>query len=464
MLCLGRATVRGRVERPIGGLERQENVAEAEIGPHNAIMVVLSFEGPDQYAQAGGLGVRVAELGEALAAAGFETYVLFVGDPHAAGREVRAGGKLTLYRWSQWISAYYPAGVYAGEEDKLRDWNASLPPFVVDSIAAPAVAAGKIVVVLAEEWHTAESLATISDLLHWNGIRKNALLLWNANNVFSFWRLDWTRLAFVSQLTTVSRYMRHLMWNSGLDPLVIPNGIPGRLLTPDHELDSSGDAASSVREIFPERLLLFKIGRFDPDKRWMMAVEAVARLKERGQPVLLLVRGGIEPHGHEVLTYARQRGLGVHDLTSPPGAPRSVQTCLDVLRNAPPGDVYNLRFFLPEEFVHLLYRAADAVLANSGHEPFGLVGLEVMAAGGLAVTGATGEDYAVGFQNAIVVETQDPGEIVASLLYLRSHPEEAVRMRAAGRSTARLFTWDQVLITLQARLAYLARAQGLLGG
>jgi len=193
-----------------------------------------------------------------------------------------------------------------------------------------------------------------------------------------------------------------------------------------------------------------------------MAVEAAAWLKAMGQPVLLMMRGGIEPHGHEVLGYARHLGLIVHDLTSPPGAPRTVETGLEVLRTAPPADVYNLRFFLPEEFVHVLYRGCDAVLANSGHEPFGLVGLEVMAAGGLAVTGSTGEDYAVGYQNAIVVETSDPREIVAALLYLRTHPDDAARIRAAGQQTARLFTWDQVLITLQACLATVARRQGAL--
>ncbi|GAC1395041.1 MAG: hypothetical protein NVSMB65_13880 [Chloroflexota bacterium] len=433
---------------------------QADIGPHNAVMVLLCFEGPDQYAQAGGLGVRITELADALAQAGYVTHLLFVGDPHLAGHEVRGEGKLHLYRWSQWISGYYPAGVYQGEEDKLRDWNATVPPFVVDSLARPAVAAGKIVVVLAEEWHTAASLMAISDLLHWNGIRRHALLLWNANNTYSFHRLDWPRLSFVAQLTTVSRYMRYYMGTMGLNPLVIPNGIPARLLAAGN---AAGGGSDVLRAIFPDRLLLFKIGRFDPDKRWLMAVEAVARLKEAGQAVVLLARGGIEPHGHEVLNYARSRGLTVHDLTAPPGAPRAAETCLDVLRAAPPGDVYNLRFFLPEDFVTLVYRGVDAVLANSGHEPFGLVGLEVMAAGGLAVTGATGEDYAVGFQNAIVIETDDAGEIVASLLYLHAHPDEAVRLRAGGRRTARLFTWDQVLVTLQARLAYLARAQGLLG-
>jgi hypothetical protein len=39
--------------------------------------------------------------------------------------------------------------------------------------------------------------------------------------------------------------------------------------------------------------------------------------------------------------------------------------------------------------------SADAVFANSGHEPFGLVGLETMAAGGVACTGCSGEDYAI---------------------------------------------------------------------
>jgi hypothetical protein len=42
---------------------------------------LLSFEGPDQYAQAGGLGVRITHLAETLARQGFETHLFFVGDP-----------------------------------------------------------------------------------------------------------------------------------------------------------------------------------------------------------------------------------------------------------------------------------------------------------------------------------------------------------------------------------------------
>jgi glycosyltransferase involved in cell wall biosynthesis len=119
----------------------------------------------------------------------------------------------------------------------------------------------------------------------------------------------------------------------------------------------------------------------------------------------------------------------------------------------------NLAFFLPEDFVRVLYRASNAVLANSGHEPFGLVGLEVMAAGGTAVTGSTGEDYAVHFENAVVLDTEDPAELAGSLIYLRDHPEQVKRLKAGAAATARQFTWNEVLHNLQAKSSYLADRQ-----
>lgn len=78
------------------------------------------------------------------------------------------------------------------------------------------------------------------------------------------------------------------------------------------------------------------------------------------------------------------------------------------------------------------------MLANSRHEPFGLVGLEAMAAGGVAVTGSTGEDYTIPLVNAIVLETVEPEEIEGYVLYLRHHPEESDRIRWAARRTARM--------------------------
>jgi hypothetical protein len=104
------------------------------------------------------------------------------------------------------------------------------------------------------------------------------------------------------------------------------------------------------------------------------------------------------------------------------------------------------------------------VLANSGHEPFGLVGLEAMAAGGIAFTGSTGEDYAIPFVNAFVLETANPMEIVGYVMYLRDYPSEGIRMREAGRRTARYFTWEAAVQNLISKLENQARIQGLLPG
>jgi glycosyltransferase involved in cell wall biosynthesis len=93
----------------------------------------------------------------------------------------------------------------------------------------------------------------------------------------------------------------------------------------------------------------------------------------------------------------------------------------------------------------LLFRSADAVLANSGHEPFGLVGLEAMAAGGVACTGCSGEDYAIAGENALVLESNDPHEFLELFRTLRGEPGRERALRRAGRSTARRYTWPRVI-------------------
>jgi glycosyltransferase involved in cell wall biosynthesis len=432
---------------------------EGAISVENTLFVLLSFEGPDVYSTAGGLGTRVSELSEALATQGYTTHLIFIGDPYKPSTEELFDGRLILKRWSQWVSKYYLNGAYDGEEQKLYDFNESVPYHIYNEIVRPAVAQGKTVVIMGEDWHTAEVMTRTSDLLNWFGVRHKALMLWNLNSLMSLHRINWGRLNYVTTITTVSKYMKHRMWSYGVNPLVIPNGIPKRHLTP---VDTA--AVTRLREIArqgdPRRLFLFKIGRFDPDKRWMMAIEAVARLKYSGYPVTLYVRGGIEPHGADVLRHAYNLGLKIQDVVA---KRPNLEQCLEVMQHisSPNIDIYNMRFFLPEEFVRTTYNAADATLANSGHEPFGLVALEVMAAEGIAVTGSTGEDYAISLENAIVTETEDPDEIVGYLLYLRRHPEEQERIRCAGRSTAEQFLWDQVIENLVSKLEFLARKQDI---
>ena len=105
---------------------------------------------------------------------------------------------------------------------------------------------------------------------------------------------------------------------------------------------------------------------------------------------------------------------------------------------------------MSERALRSLYAAADGVLANSEREPFGLVGLEVMGAGGLAFVGRTGEDYAVPYGNAVVVQTDDPRELMTHLTTLGSRPALADRIRADGQRTAERYVWPRILDGVEA--------------
>jgi hypothetical protein len=93
----------------------------------------------------------------------------------------------------------------------------------------------------------------------------------------------------------------------------------------------------------------------------------------------------------------------------------------------------------------VLFHSVAAVLANSQHEPFGLVGLETMAAGGVACIGYTGEDYAVPGHNALALETNDPQEFLDLFGTLRLNPIMERALRRAGRVTAQHYTWSQIM-------------------
>ncbi len=420
--------------------------------PDRTVFVLLSFEGPDQYSQAGGLGVRVKGLSRSLAHIGYDTHLYFCGDPDLPAEETQEAGKLHYHRWCQWISTQHRGGVYDGEEGKIRDWNVSLPPSLIDNVIAPAVGAGKNVVLLGEEWHTSWSMSLISNSLYLRGLRDRVVMLWNANNTFGFHRIDWASLASATTLTTVSRYMKFKMWDSGQNPIVIPNGIPRASIA-----DADPVAVAELRTAAAADHFCFKIGRFDPDKRWLMAVSAAAYLKRHGSRVRLLMRGGREPHGGEVIDHARHQGLAVLDAN----APADAAGLASVLREHRDADVVNFTSFVSDGLLAVIYSACDAVLANSGHEPFGLVGLEVMAAGGLAVTGSTGEDYAEAYRNALVLETNDPVELVTELSLLKERPKLAASMRRRGRTTAREYIWEKVIQQLLLRVEFAAAQQAV---
>ena len=231
--------------------------------------------------------------------------------------------------------------------------------------------------------------------------------------------------------------MKHLMWEYGVDPLVIPNGLTtDALVAPDRK------AVAALRSRLRNRTVLCKVARWDPDKRWLLAIQTVRVLKDQGWRPLLIARGGMEAHGAEVLAAAATAGLRVVERAGPR---LGIRDLLPALEESDEADMISLRTALDPLSCRVLFRGSAAVLANSGREPFGLVGLETMAAGGVACTGCTGEDYVVPGQNALILETTNPWEFVSLFRELRANPAQERALRRAGRATAKRYVWPHIV-------------------
>ncbi len=434
-------SVQSPVPPPTEAREASRTDALPQLPAHVAI---LAFEGPDRYASIGGLGTRVSALARALGNAGHDVELFFVGDPAMRPVEAWSPG-VRLRRWCGWISAQHPRNAYDGEAEKIFDLEASLPAYLIDNVIAPAAAQGERVLVMAEEWQMATVAIVLDRLLRERGLRSAATILWNANNTYGFDRIDWPALQRAAAVTAVSRYMKFELAQWDVPALVIPNGIDDRLLQgADREL------VADVRSAFAGKPTLFKVGRFDPDKNWLQAIDALAELRAAGIPARLIVRGGRDPYGEIVFGHARYRGLTVERMTYDGTDGRRVIEGL-AAAEAP---VIHVRPFLDERTLFALYAGSDVVLANSGKEPFGLVGLEVMAAGGVVVCGSTGEEYADPFVNSLVCDTGDGSELATYLRTLYADPGLRDELRAHGAQTAAHYTWTRVLASLARKVAY----------
>ncbi len=397
---------------------------------------VLSFEGPDAYCKIGGLATRVNGLTRALADMNHDVHHWFVGDPDSVGNESDDG--LHLHRWCQWISHYHrDGGVYAGEHEKANDFAKSLPPHLLVQVLLKQLLSGEHAVVLAEEWQTVQAVLNLDHLLRRARLRDRVTIIWTANNVFGFERIDWAKLKKAALIATVSRYMKYQLQPCGVDPVVIPNG-----LSPDAYLPPEPQATALLKRRFKDRIVITKMARWDPDKRWLTSVDIAADLKRRGLKPLLIARGGMESHGAEVLQRAHGVGLRIHERHSRDG---DIEGTLDTLRDFDDVDMINLTSHVDADTRRVLFKASNVVLANSEKEPFGLVGLEAMAVGGIACTGCSGEDYAISGRNALVLQSNDPQEFLGLYKHLQSRPKAVMAMRREGRATAKGYAWPQVI-------------------
>ena len=98
----------GEIDLALGGMafafsakREKSTVANRLVQERSSVFLLLSFEGPDPYSRAGGLGSRVSGLASALAEEGYETHLFYVGAPDLPGHELGCDGKLHLHRWCQ---------------------------------------------------------------------------------------------------------------------------------------------------------------------------------------------------------------------------------------------------------------------------------------------------------------------------------------------------------------------------
>ena len=349
---------------------------------------------------------------------------------------------LTLERWGQWISRHHPQDVYDGEDGKWRDFSRTVPPHLLEEVVVPAARQGKRAVLLFEDWQTASAAINTNALAERAGLRHAITPFWNANNTYGFGAIDLSLLERAATITTVSRFMRAEMVRSGVEPEILPNGIAERFAVPVPQAD-----LGAMRSGLAGRPSLVKVARFDPDKRWLWAIDAVAHLRDQGTRPRFMMRGSRSDYSGVIGARIRERGLTAERVVlAADAAPEELAAALKGVD----ADVAVLDFFVSERALRSLYAAADGVLANSEREPFGLVGLEVMGAGGLAFVGRTGEDYAVPYGNAVVVQTDDPRELMTHLTTLGSRPALADRIRADGQRTAERYVWPRILDAMEA--------------
>jgi D-inositol-3-phosphate glycosyltransferase len=185
-----------------------------------------------------------------------------------------------------------------------------------------------------------------------DGQRDEVVLLWNANGTVGFPRIDWPRLRFCITLTTVSRYMKHLMRSYGVVPLVVPDGVTRRLLEP---VDDA--AASAVRRSLGRGPVLLKVARWDPDKRWNLAIEVVAKLKTEAFPYGLLRAAEWRRTGKRCSITPRKLGLEVQNVTIDARHAEDLSSAFARSRSA---DILNITTPISADTLRVLYRAADA--------------------------------------------------------------------------------------------------------
>lgn len=209
---------------------------------------------------------------------------------------------------------------------------------------------------------------------------------------------------------------------------LVPSGV-------DHAFFSPGDRAGARTALgLDDRPTLLFVGRIQPLKGLTVAVEALARLRDRS--TRLVVVGG--PSGAE--------------------GPAELARVMGLIAELGLGDRVTFIEPQPHHMLSTWYRAADVVVVPSRSESFGLVALEAAACGVPVVASAVGglrtlvDDGVTG----LLVEDRDPAAWARAIDRLLDKPEKAAWMGAAAAADARRYSWSTTAGRLRRLYADLA--------
>lgn len=199
----------------------------------------------------------------------------------------------------------------------------------------------------------------------------------------------------------------------------LPNGVDtGRFAQGD------GGRFRRAHGLPADAWVVLGVGRIDPQKNQMLAVELLQALRATEPRAHLVLVGHVtnEPYAERLRAALREDGLAAA-VTLIPGLDAHGQDLVDA------------------------YHAADVFLLPSVHEPFGIVILEAWAAGRPVVASRVGgvpsfvEDGSTG----LLCPSGDAAAFLAALTRLRRDPGLAAALAAAGQRTVReRYSWEVI--------------------
>ena len=168
------------------------------------------------------------------------------------------------------------------------------------------------------------------------------------------------------------------------------------------------------RRGLPERYFLY-VGNLEPRKNLLRLVQAYARLRPSGVPLIL---AGARGWGYAEL-FQEVEALGLADRVLFPG-------------------------FIPREELPLWYNGAEAFFYPSLYEGFGLPPLEAMACGTPVVVSTAASLPEVVGTAGLQVAAEDVEAMAETMRRLLEEPELRAELGRRGLAQARNFRWEKM--------------------